>query len=196
MGLEFEYTNGQTPIDEVEKGGLKIKSISTLGELDAFEQQNIEEAIQWTLKNTFTIETVLSEKFINLVHKKMFGHVWRWAGNYRQTNKNIGVQFYMISQQLRVHIDNCLYWFEHNTFAPDEIAIRFKHGLVAIHLYPNGNGRHSRLMGDLLIEAFERRIFTWGSQTIRKERSRKMYISALKEADRGDFQKLIAFARQ
>jgi Fic-DOC domain mobile mystery protein B len=195
MGLKLEYTKGQTPIDENEKAGLKIKSISSMAELDAFEQQNIEEAVQWTLKNSSSVDTILSEKFINLVHKKMFQNVWSWAGNYRQSNKNIGVDYYMISQQLRIMIDNCKYWISNSTFSPDEIAVRFKHGLVAIHLYPNGNGRHSRLMGDILIEALKGKPFSWGNRTIAKRESRRQYIDSLRIADKGDFTKLIDFAR-
>jgi Fic-DOC domain mobile mystery protein B len=145
MGLELEYTKGQTPIDEEEKAGLKIKSISTMGELDEFEQQNIEEAIQWTLKISPDAETVLSEAFINRVHKQMFGNVWDWAGTYRLSNKNMGVDYYHIRQELRTVLDDCKYWIKHEVFPPDEIAIRFKHALVSIHFYPNGNGRHSRL---------------------------------------------------
>ena len=41
MGLDLEYFKGQSPIDEDEKERLKIKTISTRGELDEFEQSNI-----------------------------------------------------------------------------------------------------------------------------------------------------------
>lgn len=196
MGLKLQYTKGQTPIDENEKAGLKIKSISSMAELDAFEQQNIEEAVQWTLRNSPSVDKILSEKFINLVHKKMFQNVWNWAGSYRQSNKNIGVDYYMISQELRILIDNCKYWVDNNTFSPDEIAVRLKHGLVAIHLYPNGNGRHSRLMGDILIEALKGKPFSWGNRTIAKSGSRRQYIDALRAADKGGYTDLIHFSRR
>lgn len=91
MGLKLEYIDGQTPIDEDEKVGLRIKTISTREELDEFEQANIQQAIEWTLKNTFDKSDILSEEFILLLHKKMFGEVWDWAGTIRKTNKNIGV---------------------------------------------------------------------------------------------------------
>ena len=196
MGLKFEYTKGQTPISEEEKAGLKIKSISTMGELNEFEQQNIEEAIEWTLRNAPDAKTILSEAFINSVHKKMFQNVWSWAGSYRLTNKNIGVAYYKIRQEVRVLIDNCKYWVEKEIYPPDEIANRFKHRLVSIHLYPNGNGRHSRLMGDILIKALKGEPFTWGSQTIDQNESRKKYIEALRVADNGDYTALIQFSRK
>ena len=196
MGLKLEYTKGQTPISEEEKAGLKIKAVSTMGELDEFEQQNIEEAIEWTLRNTPNTATILSEEFIHLVHKKMFQNLWSWAGSYRLSNKNIGVDYYRIRQELRVLLDNCKYWIEHKIYPPDEIAIRFKHRLVATHLYPNGNGRHSRLMGDILIEALNEQVFTWGSKTIDHSESRQKYIEALRAADEGDYTALIEFSRK
>jgi Fic-DOC domain mobile mystery protein B len=196
MGLELEYTKGQTPISEEEKAGLKIKAISTIAELNEFEQQNIQEAIDWTLRNAPDVETILSEGFINLVHKKMFKKVWRWAGSYRLTNKNIGVDYFMIRQEVRTLIGNCKYWLENDVYLHDEIAIRFKHELVSIHLYPNGNGRHSRLMGDILIEALNEKPFSWGSQIRDQAESRKEYIEALRTADKGDYTALIQFSRK
>lgn len=196
MGLAFEYTKGQTPISEEEKVGLKIKAISTMSELDEFEQQNIEEAIAWTLINPPDVEKILSEDFINLVHKKMFKDVWSWAGSHRRTNKNIGVDYYVIRQKVRTLINDCKYWIENQVYPSDEIANRFKHGLVSIHLYPNGNGRHSRLMADILIEALNGKPFTWGSKTINQNESRKEYIEALRAADNGDYTGLIQFSRK
>jgi len=91
MGLELEYIYGQTPLDEDEKEGLLIPTIATRGELDEFEQLNIEQAVQWTLMRNFKLQEVYSDIFIKEVHKRMFNHVWSWAGTFRKTNKNIGV---------------------------------------------------------------------------------------------------------
>ena len=133
MGLSLEYIEGQTPIEEEEKEGLLIKTISTRGELDEFEQVNIQEAIEWSMKRRFTMEQILTESFILLVHKKMFGSVWKWAGEKRKTNKNIGVDKTQVTVEIRKLIDDCRFWIENNTFQPDEIAIRFSHRLVKIH---------------------------------------------------------------
>ena len=86
MGLNLEYIDGQTPLDEDEKDGLLINSISTRGELDEFEQQNIESAIQWILTRKFKNEQIFTEAFIQDLHKRMYGQVWQWAGKYRRTN--------------------------------------------------------------------------------------------------------------
>jgi len=116
MGLDLIYNDGQTPLDEDEKEGLLIKSISTRGQLDEFEQQNIEDAIQWSLIRRFKSEQILSESFIKELHKRMYRNVWRWAGEYRKLNKNIGVDKLEIPVALRSLIDDASYWLEHNVY--------------------------------------------------------------------------------
>ncbi|MDA3886099.1 MAG: mobile mystery protein B [Candidatus Delongbacteria bacterium] len=197
MGLELSYENGQTPISEEEKEGLLIKTISTKGELDEFEQNNIEEAVVWTLRRKFKLDQILSEKFICEVHKKMFSDVWGWAGKFRKTDKNIGVDKFQIAIDLRYLFDNCKYWIENKTYPEDEIAVRFKHRIVKIHPFPNGNGRHSRLCGDILISHFFKRpVFTWGHKSLTpKSKTRDIYINAVKAADHDDIKPLLDFAR-
>lgn len=127
----------------------------------------------------------------------MFGDVWGWAGTIRKSNKNIGVDKFQIGIRLRQLIDNCKYWIENEIYSDQEIAIRFKHELVAIHIFPNGNGRHSRLMGDIMIKhVFKKPIFSWGyKDLIHKNEVRSQYIKALRKADRGDFNDLILFSK-
>lgn len=197
MGLNLNYINGQTPLDEDEKEGLKIPTITTRGELDEFEQLNIEKAVEWTLKNKFAIERILTEEFIKELHKRMFGDVWQWAGEFRKSNKNIGVDKFMIGIELRNLIDDCKYWISNKTFSYDEISLRFSHRIVQIHLFPNGNGRHSRLIGDILINhVFKLLVFTWGRKDLlHKGEARQLYLFALREADQGSYAKLLKFAR-
>jgi Fic-DOC domain mobile mystery protein B len=198
MGLRLEYIDGQTPIEEEEKEGLLIKTISTRGELDEFEQVNIQEAVEWSMKRKFTMEQILTEDFIMLVHAKMFGSVWKWAGKKRKTNKNIGVDKTQITVEIHKLIDDCRFWIEHKTFHPDEIAIRFSHRLVRIHVFPNGNGRHSRLIADIVISnVFDRPVFTWGHSDLSKKGSvRKEYLNSIYKADYDDYDSLINFARK
>ncbi|HET9058207.1 MAG TPA: mobile mystery protein B [Chitinophagaceae bacterium] len=197
MGLDLSYTDGQTPLDEDEKEGLLIPTIATRGELDEFEQQNIEQAIAWSLKRSFKVETVFTEDFLKAVHKRMYGNVWVWAGEFRNSNKNIDVDKWQIQAELRYLLDDVKYWYANNTYQPDEIAIRFKHRLVSIHCFPNGNGRHSRLVADIVIEKiFKLPHYTWGAGNLVKQGDqRSSYLSAIKEADNGDIQPLIKFAR-
>jgi len=197
MGLELDYKDGQTPINEEEKEGLKIKSITTQGELDEFEQLNIEKAVEWTIHTNLKQEKILTEKFIKDLHKKMYGDVWKWAGEFRKTDKNIGIKWTQIGMELKNLIDDTIYWIENKTYSDEEIAIRFKHSLVAIHCFSNGNGRHSRMMADIIIErVFGKAIFSWHkSKMVKPDETRKMYITALKEADNGNIQTLLKFAR-
>jgi len=198
MGLDLEYINHQTALDDDEKEGLLIKSISTRAELDEFEQQNIERAIAWTMKKHLKIKDILSEEFVRKLHKKMFDQIWRWAGEYRKTNKNIGVDKFYIGIEIKNLLDDCKFWVENKSFSEDEIAIRFKHRMVHIHPFPNGNGRHSRLIADVLIEqGFGRPVFTWGSgQLASQSNLRKEYLAALFEADKDNYEPLIKFARK
>jgi Fic-DOC domain mobile mystery protein B len=197
MGLDFRYIAGQTPLDEDEKEGLLIPDIATRGELDEFEQRNIENAIQWTMSRAFKAESVFKEDFIRLLHKKMYGDVWSWAGEFRKTNKNIGTQLWQISTELKYLLDDAKFWHENKTYSPDEMAIRFKHRLVEIHCFPNGNGRHSRLMADIIIEKlYKQPVFSWGASNLTADgAARAAYLKAVKAADLGEYAFLLAFAR-
>jgi Fic-DOC domain mobile mystery protein B len=198
MGLNLEYYPGQTPLDEDEKEGLAIPTIATRRELDEFEQLNIEEAVRWMLGGKFAVDQVLDESFIRRAHKRMLGQVWRWAGTYRSTNKNLGVDKYQIPLALRALCDDTRYWIAQEVFTPDEIALRFKHRLVSIHCFPNGNGRHSRLLADLLVhKVLGQPLFSWGAggDLIQAGDARLYYLQALRAADRCDMAPLLRFAR-
>lgn len=197
MGLEFNYIPNQTPISEEEKEGLLIKTISTRIELDEFEQQNIESAVEWALHKNFNLNKILTINFILEVHKRMFNRTWIWAGSIRKTNKNLGVDKFQITQELKILFDDCKYWIENDTFSSDKISLMFKHRLVSIHPFPNGNGRHSRLVADILItHVFKEKVFSWGALNLTKPgESRKLYLEAIRAADQGNMEPLIVFAR-
>lgn len=197
MGLDLNYISGQTPLEEDEKEGLLITSIATRGELDEFEQKNIEQAVLWTMGRSFRTNVILTEAFIRLVHKKMYDEVWLWAGEFRRTNKNIGTDKWQIPGELKYLLDDAGYWLENKIYPPDEIAIRFKHRMVSIHCFPNGNGRHSRLMADIIIEKiYKLPVFSWGAVNLTLESdARKQYLLAVKAADKGDYRMLLEFAR-
>lgn len=197
MGLNIEYIDGQTPLNEEELDGLLIPSITTREELDEFEQLNIEKAIQWTFGKKWKAEQLFTEKFVKDLHKRMYGEVWKWAGAFRESEKNLGIKSYLIPSELKVLLDDAIFWVQNDTYSPDELAIRFKHRLVSIHCFSNGNGRHSRLMADLIMEKlFNSTFFSWGSSNLVKATdTRKAYINAIKMADKQDLQPLIVFAK-
>lgn len=196
MGLKFNYLLGQTPLNEEETEGLRLKSITTQAELDEFEQLNIEKALEWSLHLKFAKNDILSESFIRKLHKRMFGDVWKWAGEFRKTDKNIGIHWIEISIALKMLIDDTFYWIDHKTYPPDEIALRFKHRLVSIHCFPNGNGRHFRIMADIIRNIiFGKDFFNWSaSKDVKDEVIRIQYIDSLKTADNGNIKPLIEFA--
>jgi Fic-DOC domain mobile mystery protein B len=200
MGLvDIQYEEDQTPLDEEEKEGLLLSSVTTRSELNEVEQKNIEEAMRWTIerRKKFTADEILTEKFVRELHRKMLGSVWEWAGRFRQSNKNIGVDRYQIGVELWTLLNDCKFWIDNKSFSEDEIAIRFKHRLVSIHCFANGNGRHSRLVADVIADKiFGREVFTWGeSNLIHRGEFRSLYITALQAADKGNYQPLLTFAR-
>jgi Fic-DOC domain mobile mystery protein B len=200
MGLIVQnYNEGQTPLDPDETDGLLIPTVMTRSELDEVEQRNIEEAIRWTLtrRRRFLVKEILSEQFIMDLHKRMYGGVWNWAGQFRKTNKNIGVDKHQIAVELKELLDDCSYWITNKTYPDDEIAIRLKHRIVLIHCFANGNGRHSRLIADIIIEkVFNKPVYTWGSNSAHAGATiRSAYLAALREADNGRIDALLAFAR-
>lgn len=196
MGLRSIDEEGTILTDE-EKEELKIKVINTREELNQLEQNNIEWAHDWLLRKKISQDNLLSVKFINDLHRHMLGDVWLWAGKYRKSNKNIGVDKSQIGLEMAKLLDDCRYWIKNQTFVPDEIAIRFSHRLVWIHPFPNGNGRLSRLMADLILEKiFFRPRFFWSfSRANLKNEWRKKYHQALVKADNYDFQDLLEFAQ-
>ncbi len=195
--MQYHYIAGQTPLNEEEKRGL-IPNLITREDLNAFEQENILEARQWVMqKTTLSKLDIWTEKFLLNLHKRMFGHVWKWAGTFRKTNKNIGVDRLCIITELHQLIGDAQYWLEHQTYPISDLAVIFHHRLVKIHLFPNGNGRHARMCADVIVAKFNGEKLSWGgnSNLAKPDDLRTRYIAALRDADVGDYQPLLAFAR-
>jgi len=191
----MEYPEGATPLSADEIVGLKHKHVTTRNELDQLEQANIQSGLEW-LKRTRN-KDMLNETFVRELHKQLFGDVWKWAGTFRRTEKNIGVDPLQIPEKLRMLLDDLRYWIANKTYSPEEIAIRFHHRLVSIHLFPNGNGRHARIMADaLLTKVLEKKPIDWagGHDLQAIGARRKEYIAALRQADGGNYAPIFAFA--
>ena len=179
--------------DPSSQQGLIPSYITLRSELNEAEQANILDAEEWAFARK---RNLLDEKSLKNLHKKMYGNVWGWAGNYRTSGKNIGVDAYRIPTELRQLLDDCRYWIEYGTYEPDEVAARFHHRLVSIHCYPNGNGRHARLAADVLLKTMGRERFSWGGKNlVDLSETRKHYIDALQEADGHDIGPLLEFVR-
>jgi Fic-DOC domain mobile mystery protein B len=191
----LEEPDGATPLDPDEADGLRLTHITTRGELNRWEQENIAAGEAWAFGRRH--RDLLDEGFVRRLHKRMFGEVWRWAGEYRRSGKNIGVDWLQIPVELRKLCDDVRAWLEFESYPPDEIAARFHHRLVAIHLFANGNGRHARTLTDLLrVQRLGRSRFTWGRGNLTDPGDvRQRYIDALRAADHGNYGPLLGFVR-
>lgn len=182
-----------TPLTLEEKRDLIPAHIAYRLELNEAEQENITRAQDWALHRK---RDPLSDKFVSELHRRMLGEVWRWAGKYRLSERNLGIAFYEIPVAVRQLLDDTKAWIEYKAYPPDEIAVRFHHRLVQIRPFPNGNGRHSRLMADLLVMRLGGERFSWGSANLQDAGDlRQRYIAALQAADKHDIGPLLAFAR-
>jgi Fic-DOC domain mobile mystery protein B len=189
----FETDEGATLLTPDEREGLIPSFIILRRELNEAEQFNISAAERWAFSRK---RNVLDEQFLCRLHLRMFKDVWRWAGKYRSTARNIGIDAWQIGTQLQQLVDDALYWVENRTYEADEIAARFHHRLVSIHPFPNGNGRHARLAADLLLVQLGRERFTWGrGNLVAIGKLREEYISALRSADSHNYGLLLTFVR-
>ena len=195
MALDLDEQDGQTPLDPDENAGLIPRHIDTKGALNDWEQENILQATQW-LRRT-KIPEVLTEEFCRNLHRRMFDKTWKWAGTFRKSDKNMGCDWSLVAVKLNQLLGNAHYWVENETFTPDELAAQFHHALVWIHPFPNGNGRHSRMMADALLKQLGRKAFSWGGgeNLVSANEVRARYLAALRAADRNDFTDLLAFVR-
>lgn len=181
-----------TPLTPEEMRDLIPAHIAYRRELNQAEQENIVRAQAWALSR----RNLLSEKFVKDLHRRMLGDVWRWAGRFRTSARNIGIDYWQIPVALRQLLDDAKAWIEYNAYPTDEIAVRFHHRLVQIHPFPNGNGRHARLMADLLAMQLGRERFSWGRDSLRAAGAvRARYVEALRAADDHDIGPLLVFAR-
>ena len=193
----FQEPEDATPLEPGEREGLQQSWITHRGDLNVAEQENIVEGAAWARgRRSRKAADMLSADFALTLHKRMFGDVWKWAGTYRTTARNIGIDAYRIPVETAALFDDARYWVENRTYPPDEIAVRLHHRLVAIHPFPNGNGRHARLMADLLIERLGGEPFTWGGGGLTDTGAlRTRYVESLRVADNHDIRPLLAFAR-
>jgi Fic-DOC domain mobile mystery protein B len=193
MIAKMEYPEGATPLDLDELGGLKFKHITKRGDLDELEQANIQSGLRWLARQR---GDVLTDAFAITLHKQLFADVWDWAGSFRRTGKNIGVDPIHIGVELRTLMDDARYWADNDTYPASEAAVRLHHRLVKIHPFPNGNGRHARIMADAVLDrVYGTEAIDWaGGYDLQKMNDRRSaYIAALKAADDGDITPLMEF---
>lgn len=192
----LDVGEGSTPLTPEELSDL-IPNLAAREELNEWERENILRARRWALRRrNFKRSDPISDEYIRKLHDKMFDQTWKWAGCYRKTEKTIGVPVQQMREMLVTLLDDARYWIKNETYPADEIAVRFHHRLVLIYLFPNGNGRHARLIADVVTVKLGRPVFAWGGLSLIKPgEAREKYLQALRTADAGEFVPLIEFAR-
>ncbi len=190
--MKIEPDNAATQIDPNESEG-PIPSLRTQAELNEFEALNILDGTLWAQSSKLIIKSLLKQETLKLLHKRMFGNTWSWAGTYRKTQKSIGCDAWQIAMKMEQLEDDFASWLKFNSYPPYEIAARFHHRLVQIHPFPNGNGRFARLATDLLCKQQGWQISSWGFENSETNEARAEYISSLKMADSSEYASLIRF---
>ena len=202
MALIGETTSGETPLTEQDLQGLKLPFVKTREQLSVVEAQNILNGKEWALaSSTSRVPGMLSVEYVQELHRRMLGDVWEWAGEIRPTQ--LQNAFASSVSDIRPHLsmlyqDAVEYWLKDERMPCDELAVRLHHRVVKIHPFRNGNGRHSRLLADVLLEKhFELRPFSWGgnAQLGNSDPNRQSYLAALRAADKGDYGALINLCR-
>lgn len=185
---------GQTPLDPDEAQGLKLAFVATRADLNGAEATNIVAGMKWAEAQTRRGVDVASDVFLCDLHARLFGQVWTWAGKYRTTERNIGIDPARIATEVRQLFNDVAGWQEYGSYPLDERAARLHHRLTFIHPFPNGNGRTSRAMADLFLRANKAPALTWGASLPAAE-ARARYLAAVRAGDQHDFGPLLAFIR-
>ena len=195
--INDDLPEGATPLEPDDLQDLLPTHIETRSELNTFEAMNIREGLRWGVRKGRTPSAILDQNFCVALHRNMTNRTWRWAGQFRTRDVNIGdCPPYLIPERVRNVLDNTLYWVENETFKPDEICVRLHRDLVWIHPFVNVNGRHSRIMADLLGRSLSLPPFTWGGGNLMEATpDRDQYLLALREGDQGNFDPLLEFVR-
>lgn len=190
----FQEPEDATPLEPEEREGLRLTWVTTRTDLNIAEQDNIDKGAAWAFRARKP--ELMTVDFVLQLHKRMLGDVWSWAGQYRRTERNIGIAPHMIGVQTSQLMGDAAYWVENATYEPTELAVRLHHRLVYIHPFPNGNGRHARMMADLVLRRLGAPSLSWGGGSLADlNELRRAYVDALRLADREDYDALIAFSR-
>ena len=182
-------TSGIT--DGGDLSGLRLVLIpneDTHDQIHLAEAQNMARAYQkYFGRKTVSHRTAPFDlRWVKKLHQEMFGTVWDWAGQFRTSNLNIGVEAYRISSDLSTLLDDLSFWEEHDTYPTLERAVHLHHRSVLIHPFQNGNGRWARTLANIYLKQQKHAMVIWPDTIEKSSLIRTRYLNALKEADRGN----------
>jgi Fic-DOC domain mobile mystery protein B len=192
----FIDRDGSTPLDPDQITGIKFSHLVNMGELDEVEDLNIQKGLEWL--NRQKGDDYISMEFFCKLHEKLFSDVWKWAGKFRKVEVNLSqIRSYDVGPQLKMFFEDVKIWIESGKMSWDEIAAEMHHRLIAIHPFPNGNGRTTRIYTEYVQKRNKQAVTSWKASLVHdpKER-RRSYIKALQQADKGNFQPLIEFMKE
>ena len=175
-----------------------IPSLSTREQLYEIECLGINAARMWAMRPAVLGRPdLLTEAFSSELHRRMFSGIWRGAGRYRTGDGGAGWEPGQISQGMRMFLDDADGWMRFASYPVHESALRLHHRLVAVRPWANGNGRHARLLADVLVAAQGEAPLTWGARSAPggSGSQREGYRDAMRAADSGDMGPLLEFAR-
>lgn len=191
--MKFVHPEGVTPIDPEEAQALIPAHITTQSELNEWESHNIRKAVAWGLSRKR--RDVLTDGFVHELHQQMFDQTWEWAGTYRRINKNLGVPWEHVAVEVHKLLKDVDFWLTQSTWGVRESAVRLHYRMVVIHPFINGNGRHARLLADVLLYNHDLPRLQWGDSEFHKPgEARSDYLRALRAADEGDYAPLLTCA--
>jgi Fic-DOC domain mobile mystery protein B len=185
----------ETPLTPSESERL-VPSLSTRGELREIERLGIHAARVWAMRPaTLARSDLLSVEFVRELHRRMFGGIWRRAGRFRTAEEGAGWECGRVAQGVGLFLDDAEGWLRYSTYPVHEAAVRLHHRLVSVRPWANGNGRHARLMADVVVAAQGEAPLTWGARVPGPGSPSQRYFEAIAAADGGDLDPLVGFAR-
>lgn len=175
--------------DAPEDNLLGLTSKEMLNEQEALGVARVERY----LLEEFDYPVELSVGLVQDLHRRTFAHLYAWAGQWRTQVPNVGAYLpppaNRVPQLLYEFIDELRHRQSLLGDIPRASAVALllafvHHRLVAIHPFPNGNGRTARLFTNLLA-------YNYGYQEVvlyqrEKEEGRAQYLQAIRRADEYD----------
>ncbi len=116
--IALETAEDATILGPDELAGLKLSAIVTQADLNAAEEANILRAMEWARRSRR--RDTISRDYVLLLHKRMFGDVWAWAGSWRSRQTNIGVAPNAVPMRVEALLRDVGFWLGNKTYDIDE----------------------------------------------------------------------------